>query len=337
MRILVTELGQELFKKLRQNEVKININSGTNNQFIASYTSTENNIETESNILNQSRKSPKKSSLLQGDFIINVVKKENEISPSYAKMIHVKQQKFNFPKNIVEKYQGTDKVKTEESSSTNGKHGYQNFVFNLSKNRINFNHSVKSLIPESAFSSMIENTKKRENSKSTIYELRSPAKNKVNYLESIINKAEMRISAKHANLVNYLKSKQIVTDLFIKQLAEYDKSKFQKLNKVCQQVMVREDKQKNFNLFVKEKIKILEDNQRDYYRDALFLMERNIRTEKEILQRNNPKVEDKEKYHFVHKEVQKFWDKYNVNHINRTKHKSTRYNNESQSDILTTD
>jgi hypothetical protein len=337
MRIIVTELGHELFKKLRQNEVKPNMNSGTNNQLTASYTSTENNIETESNIVNQSRKSPKKYSLLQGNLLINVLNNENEICPSNAKMIHVKQQKFNFPKNIVEKYQGTDKVKTEESSSTNGKNGYQNFVFNLSKNRKNLNHSVKSLIPESAFSSMIENTKKRENSKSPIYELRSPVKKKNDYLESIRNKAEMSISAKHANLVNFLKSKKIVTDLFIKQLAEYDKSKFQKLNKVCQQVIVREDKQKNFNHFVKEKIKILEENQRDYYRDALFLMETNIRTEKEILQRNKPKVEDKEKYHFVHKEVEKFWDKYNVNHINRTKHKSSRYNNESQSEILTSD
>jgi hypothetical protein len=169
------------------------------------------------------------------------------------------------------------------------------------------------------------------------YELRSPQKNKLDYLESIRNMAEKRISGKYSNLVNYLKSKQNVSDLFIKQLAEYDQSRFLKLNKICQQVQVREDKQKIFNQIVKVKIKSLEDGQRDYFRDVLSLMEKNIRIEKEIIQRNKPKVEDKEKYHFVHKEVEKFWDKYNVNHINRTKHQSSRYNNDSYSDYLTTE
>lgn len=267
--------------------------------------------------------------------------------PILSKSVKIKQKKIQLPKYISEKYNtevdGENSLipvsKLYVSLDSNGYTNCKNNSLNDSPNRslnqsVNYlkeDYTLKEIIPQKVYKDLektiIKETEvKNKQSKINESNMRIPFRNYKDILRDIEDKAEKKIKADKINLIHYLNTKNKISENFIRQIAKFDDERINKINKISQIFSHSQERDKILKKIIKSKIKSTHSKEVDNYKKTLANMGSQNLLREEIFRRNERPVDDKERYKYIHEEVKKHWEKFNVNHlVNPIRAKRTLY------------
>ena len=160
--------------------------------------------------------------------------------------------------------------------------------------------------------------------------LRSPEKSINAVLADVNDRVNAKIKADKVNLIYYLNSKKKVSEVLINKLSSFDEERMIRVNKICQKVAQSSEKDLVFHKIIQNKIQAKNIKEKDDYRKTLIRMENDVKKEGQILQNNIRPPDDKERYYYLHKEFQKKWERYKVNHLFDRKFRNLKSINETE-------
>jgi hypothetical protein len=304
MRILLTERGSEELKALRVLE-KARILELEQKKFLID--SPEKN----------------KSSPTRQKFIFH----------SKPKILDVKQKKIILPKTVCDKYNhdsieytNNEQSHMDHSNSQMNTHLHSSITRSVDLPVIKDFYSLKEIVPTSALSEMKKKLKNEYETRKFNNNLRTSGKNIKEVIKDLEIKAEHPIKADKVNLIYYLKHKDDISNILIDNLATIKEDRLVRINKICQQVVERNEVEEVIlRNKIQNKLSFRQKQAKEDFDKNLIKMESDVKEEERIINLNKKKPDDKEKYYYQHKEVTKYWDKFKVNLVfNRRQNNNTK-------------
>jgi hypothetical protein len=340
MRIILTELGGELMKALSDEHDSTQKMKQEEEKLLKSHKNQMNNHlprrkhQTHYGSPFQ-EPSPKKNQSLRhrGDFISKLEMDQTTISVedlTTAKQIDVRQRKLNIPKNVTEKYntiskdnvilpnvnnlfpKGETRKNTEigtEFTSMPAKTHRQKQSIKQILNESSYRNLKNQLVKEKVMRDKL--TRVDENKFRTTYEEK-------NFLQKLDETLQKKINPDRINLIKYLNTKDDVSEVLVKRVAEYDEEKINRVNKICQIVFHNKESDKLFKEIIKERL--IAQNNRDKvdYKKKIETMGRNVNGIESILKNYEKRVEDKERYRDLHNDmIKNYWNRYKTDQMQR--------------------
>lgn len=185
--------------------------------------------------------------------------------------------------------------------------------------------SVKEIVQETAYENLInsfikEKEVKRKNYVMSNKEFRSTLEeSKKKKLDEILQK---EINAKRTDFIRYIQNKKTINMVFLDNISKMDESKMIKMNKICQ--LLRDKEEKNM---LKRKLKEKQEKEKkrnfsNEWNKTAKEIKNEFKLTKEILSRPYSQIEDNSKklmiYHLEH--TGNYWNKNNIEHLQRPIH-----------------
>lgn len=293
MRIIVTRQGDEVLKKLAEDQ--------------------------------QTRSLKEEEEKLIKKKFDNSQIKEEKLNLSTLKELTVKQ--ASIPKNISEKYNNDYKASTLlPSLNITRNNNHENEGGNINKN-----YTLRDIFKKSAIDDLkkeIVNSKKLKDKLSKIDETKFRSlyvsKSKLEILEE---KLQKEVHPDKINLIKYLNQKEKITETLIDKLSTADDNKEKKFNKICQIVFQKNEEYNLFNQTAKQSIHNSRNKEKIEYKSDIERMGSSLNRFTTMLMHYPKNENHRKKFKDKHTDLEKnFWKKYHVNRLQRTKWKYSNQN-----------
>jgi hypothetical protein len=308
MRVIVSEKVAELFKSMSQEKL----------------------LEIETPVQNIRRR-PKRHSIDNTHMSPSSINFTTApVSPNHFRTINIKHKKITVPKNISEKYNndhqdGSGRLLpnvylslNNDNSKSSAFSSIKNHTEDTSLNKIQY--SLKDLIKKDTLKNMTTQMKQEREMKNKLSDInennfRSPYKEK-DFMREIKEKMEKKVSLDKVNLIHYITHKSKISENFVKQLSTFNEERMNKLNKICQIINHREEKQHLFENEIKNIIQGQLQAETEDYKKQLARMSGDLHGIDELLKKNKKFDDKRERYVYIHRDIKnKFWDKYGVERL----------------------
>ncbi len=341
MRIIVTQQGEQIIEQLER------MNSTTSNRIHKMTNKNRNLSHSNFQKMNTNKNKIKSRNLTKNS--LNTIyskdslksKKTNSMyfltqdinSPSLnnTKRYHLSMKKIYFPKYFVEKYESPSKSTVSIIKQTN------NFLPSLKQNissdskeedeKLNYNRlfSFKDIIPKKTIYNMKTNILKKSIEKErntkidssnfrSIYQLKSP----IDKFNDLINQPILHTG--NYGLIKYFNEKKNTSPLSIKGIVDSNPLRLNKVNKICESIFRDEEKQKSSQERIEKKIKERNNNEKLIFSKVIKTAKFNIEEIKEKLDKYNKRIDPKQRYKELFKELNlKYWNKYDFDKLNKKK------------------
>ena len=365
MRILITKRGNKFIQEI-DNSQRQNVNSSLYSQLGHSIGPVSRNKVSLSyfNRTNHFKKNTRKSILSKtGDqsnkgksrynFRNNEYSNESKTSKKFATSVNIedslsskiknikrikvsKRKSFYFPKNFIDKYENTSQT---ETNSTNLLPTLSNIksISNSQTNGINSNNekylTFNEIIPNKTIHQMkkkILDSNKRKNKDMKItndnFRTEYTSESDLQKFNKILSYP--KISINETNLIKYLNEKTKEPSQ-IKFLYESNEEKLNKMNKACQMSYINDEKDKIFNVLVRNKLKNKSNDAKKIFQKEINKMENYINEGNKKLEKYNKyKINEREKYYEKFSDfVYDFWSKKNFDRFNKKSTPKSKYTN----------
>jgi hypothetical protein len=297
MRIVITQLGDEILKKLTEEEKSRKTKLDDEARF---------KKLTELKAIAQANESKMNVSGLDS---------QKEIRIKYAR---------NLPKVIAEKYNNDNKPtallpqlnitrkRAETSASDDPAMGWTA--------RLNF--QVRDIVQERSLSQLKnkilnDNRVKEKNSRIDHSNFRTVYQEK-NYLQKLEAKLDKEITPDKINLIKYLNQKENLSEVMINKIANFDDEKSNKLNKICQIVFHKQNDDTIFQNMIKKALTVHKNREKVEYRNKLETLGDNIKDLDSVLKKYPKQEFNREKYKDIHNDMLKTWKRNHSDRLQRT-------------------
>jgi hypothetical protein len=258
---------------------------------------------------------------------------------SKIKVLDVKQKKVHIPKNISEKYNNDAEdgngrllpnvylsLNTLNLSNSPRNHTisnnetYTDHTLNTVSQYSPKSFRIRELLKDNTMREMEKDVKQASavrNRLSRVDEgnFRVPFRDP-DYLKDIRTSIEKEVPIENINLIHYLSLKNNVSENFIKQLYSYDQERMKKVNKFCQILVHNQGKEHLLDNEIKTKIQGKNLKELEDYKKSLARMNNDLGVSNIILKNNTRFNDKKEKYFFIHGDIQsKYWDRYKIDNL----------------------
>ena len=132
--------------------------------------------------------------------------------------------------------------------------------------------------------------------------------------EDIEKHKKKKIDVNNSNLVEYLMGKTTITDKLLANINSYNEKRMNKINKICQKILAKNEQEKLFQQEVKQIMKNKEIKEREQTRLKMIQMNNDISSfyKKISAKYNYGGVSKKDNFLIIHKDfVDKYWKKNN--------------------------
>lgn len=316
MRIVITQNGED-FRNQLQESLKFNKAKSRSNSRSISNKKRKKNKAKLYNKLEMSQRSQESIS----EFI-----HEQENMPNKAKELQVSAKKIIIPKTIIEKYNADKAIKDNISilpsiklPELNKDSSYNSSpkLKGISNGYLSESYKLKELIPHKIIQNMKKDILIREKNKNLMYVMHSGDFRTKNKNEQNNNKIEeglnRELNVDRGNLIAYINTKTNISDLFIRNMANYDENRLKNLNKACQKILNNQQQELIFKEYVKEYLKKEKIKEAEEYKDRLNILEKNIFNMKHYIDKNQITYNKMDRYEDVHRDIVKGWEEQNLN------------------------
>ena len=132
--------------------------------------------------------------------------------------------------------------------------------------------------------------------------------------EEIEKGKKTKIDINHSSLIEYLINKKTISETLLNNLSHYNQDRMTRLNKICQRVIVGQEKEKMFEKKSKEKIQLNKRREEEDFKNNLDFMKNSIEEEMKTFNKFNFKLlkNNKERYSAIFNQFKKkYWMKNN--------------------------
>jgi hypothetical protein len=190
-------------------------------------------------------------------------------------------------------------------------------------------YSLREIIPSEVVQEMKAKIKKdydykHKDGRQNESNLRSPVRSFDSIIQDVDSRINTKIKTDKINLIYYLNNKKKISEVLLNKISSYDEERISRVNKICQKVAQGIEREKVFKKIIENKLVAHQSKEIDDYRNTLVHMEAAVKKEAQILDCNKRNPDDKERYYYIHKEFEKKWDKYKVNHLFDRKFRNMR-------------
>ena len=286
--------------------------------------------------INQTAQFPLRSNILSHSFstpsmiTMNTAKNEKvsqyglnssvDLSLMQPKVIKVKQTKIKLTKEKSELYD------LDKSTNTTIVKQLPDIYLSLSSSQTNSNtlpmlknkYSLKEIINEKVFKKLDTKIKSDQyiNNHDLIVDFNSfrKQKNDQKVFDEIEKDKRKEIDANNSNLIEYLMGKTTISDKMLKNLNDYNEKRINRINKICQKILVKKEQDANFIKDVQQKMKNKEIAEQEECRQKLKKMNIEICKfyQKLSKEKNLRSVNKKDIFASIHKDFSnKYWKKNN--------------------------
>ena len=286
--------------------------------------------------INQTAQFPLRSNILSHSFsapsmiTMNTAKNEKisqyglnssvDLSLMQPKVIKVKQTKIKLPKEKSELYD------LDKSTNTTIVKQLPDIYLSLSSSQTSSNtlpmlknkYSLKEIINEKVFQKLDTKIKQDQyiNNHDLIVDYTSFRKqrNDQKVFDEIEKDKKKEIDANNSNLIEYLMGKTTISDKMLKNLNDYNEKRINRINKICQKILVKKEQDANFIKDVQQKMKNKEIAEQEECHQKLKKMNIEICKfyQKLTKEKNLRSVNKKEIFASIHKDFsRKYWKKNN--------------------------
>lgn len=242
----------------------------------------------------------------------------NEDSILKPKKISIKQTKIQVPQEKSSLYDKDNSINTTIVKQL------PDIYFSLSSNSSNSlpilkkKYSLGEIINEKCYEKLKEKIKKDQYIKNhdIIVEHIPFRKNMTDQkvFEDIEKYKKKKIDVNNSNLVEYLMSKNTITDKLLYNINSYNEKKMNRINKICQKILAKSEQEKLFQKEVKQIMKNKEIREREEIRLKMIQINNDISCFfKKISEKYNfNETSKKENFLVIHKDfADKYWKKNN--------------------------
>ena len=128
--------------------------------------------------------------------------------------------------------------------------------------------------------------------------------------EEIEKGKKTKIDINHSSLIEYLINKKTISETLLNNLSHYNQDRMTRLNKICQRVIVGQEKEKMFEKKSKEKIQLNKRREEEDFKNNLDFMKNSIEEEMKTFNKFNFKLlkNNKERYSAIFNQFKKkYW------------------------------
>jgi hypothetical protein len=299
MRVIVTHLGEEIIKKLSEED---NLKK----------TKLEDEIKIHkiAELKTIARANEEKMSVT-----VNDAQKE----------IKVKQAR-NLPKVITEKYNNDSKPTSLLTQVNITKKRADNSLLGESEesamnwtSRLNF--QIRDIVNERSLSNLKDKIIKDKRMKEKLSRIDEKCFRTVyrdrTELDKLEEKLNKEISPDKINLIKYLNQKQTISEKFLDKVANNDEEQTYKLNRICQIVFHKQNDELIFNNTLKKALTVHKNREKVEYRTRIETLGRNIKDFNDLLSRYPKPETSREKYRDIHNDMVKTWRKFHADRLQR--------------------
>jgi hypothetical protein len=242
--------------------------------------------------------------------------------------IKIHQSKLNIPKQIIERYNNEPKTPSILPQLVIAKKGsldninYDDPALSWTT-RLNF--QMRDVLPASSLNNLKEKLIKEQRVK----ELNGRVDHS-NFRSSYVMKTELEkleerlskeISPDKVNLIKYLNQKDFVSEKFLNKIANYNEDKTYKLNKICQIANHNQIDEQLFQDTIKKALQVQKNKEKIEYKKNIENLSRSVKTINEVIKRYPKPEYSRERYRDLHEEVVIQWKKYHADSLQRKKAK----------------
>ena len=261
---------------------------------------------------------------------------ENNTSSSVKNIKEIKISKKGnifFPKSFIDKYENVAKTETNTTnllpSLNNLKTISNNQISGVNEKYLTFNE----IIPNKTIRQMkrkilnlkeekIKNTKITNNDFRTEYSSESD----IQKFNKILSYPKININ--DTNLIKYLNEKTKEPSQ-IKMMFESNDVKLNKMNKACLMSYINDEKEKLFNILIKNKVRIKANDTEKIFQKNINQIENDINEGNKKLEKYNNNINKREKYYEKFNDfVYSFWMKKNFDRFNKKSTPKSKYLND---------
>lgn len=243
-----------------------------------------------------------------------------DLSLMQPKMIKVKQTKIRLPKEKSELYD------LDKSTNTTIVKQLPDIYLSLNSSQSSSNtlpilknkYSLKEIINEKVFQKLDNKIKNEQyiNNHDLIVDFNAFRKqnNAQKVFDEIEKDKKKEIDANNSNLIEYLMGKTTITDKMLKNLNDYNEKRINRINKICQKILVKKEQDAIFAKEVQQRMKNKEIAEQVECRKKLKKMNSEICIfyKKISKEKNLRSVNKKEVFASIHKDFSnKYWKKNN--------------------------
>jgi hypothetical protein len=329
MRIIVTPQGleeMESIKQLKEMKGRLNmpyaVKDRQNNSRSISKTREERFSASPENRRDHTKS--KKPKFKKSIDLFNKLEMEKTLrSPSdkhdKSTELNIKQKKLQIGKPLADTY-----IKDQGTSQTNFILPSLNIrkkteTFTISDNCQSFydpKFSIKDVINEESYKFLKTNYVKQQIMKDRIARIdetkfRSVYFEKKNF-EKLEEKLNHKLSPDKLNLLKYLNERKQIGEIFLDKIITSDEERINKINKICQIVFHNEENAELAKGIIKNKLKILKNNEKIQYKSKIESMGKNIENLSIVLKNYDKKIKKIDKYKDLHKDMEKYWRIHNI-------------------------
>lgn len=186
--------------------------------------------------------------------------------------------------------------------------------------RLKSSYSLKEIIPEACFDKLSLKLKKEHELyfHHTKLDEKSLRNERIEIKKSIFNEIERNkestIEASHTNLIEYITGKTTISDSFLRNLSTYEEERMHRMNKICQKIMSKREKEKLYQESIMNKIANQRMVDQYNYRKEVGVIERRMELNKRILEaQENYNKQKMFKYRDLHQAfVKNNWENGNL-------------------------
>lgn len=330
MRILVTNMGEEIFKGAREEadiQRKAKIEFQKNNPIKTKKKALKINSRSQQiikldkvNISSLQREKDFNNQKLPTVMEINSNAGSSTPNVTYSKNLQINQKKLFIPKQIMDRYNSNiDEDKKIKESIIDKKEYKGTFGSSYSPDlSLKDSFALKEIFQPN----VCEYLKKKVNLKMQVKK-KSPSVSENNFrsvyqkdiAEELENNLNREIRSDSVNLIRYLNNRSNLSETTINRLCEYDDDKINRLNKVCQKIFYNDECEVKLKENISNTIKLHKMKEQAEYKNRLSQMGAEVVQIKSILDINRRPFNDKERYLERHKDIQKVWEKNQINRL----------------------
>ena len=357
MRILITQLGENIFSEEEKREIaeKKFRSTSTNKTILKKLTiekirQRNNKKMDEEKPVHKNYFIPAGISMKPDDYYskttstfypknVKIFINDNNKTDSFNKYrkIRINMQKVNFPKELQSKYdlykipkKSDGNIEYEQAPPKKDKYSNPNYKF-----------ALKEIIDHKAVYKLKNEIAKRERVRErlSVVNERNFRTNyaytpKMEQLNEILQYKKIR--GDKLELIKYINTHNHLSDLFLRNIVTSDKINIDKFDKISQTLLFNKDADVKLKLDLERKIKTRQNLNKLKVTTNLHKMNKEVKLEHEILNKYGKKYDKKLNYLEKHKEIQKEWRKMGIKYLTAkvfTPRKPISNNNSSSSSI----
>jgi hypothetical protein len=300
MRILLTKVGDEIFRSIAEEERERNLK------------------EAEDTIIKK-----------RNELKLSMIKEDERLKRIITKEINIKQKLI--PKNITDRYnddrrQSLAVLPQFSLTASLDEHNMLSFTNSIKLRSVLQNKSITNLRNKLVDDKIMKDRHSRidETKFRTIYEDQ-------NIIDRLDSKLNYEIGLDNINLIKYLNKKEIISDKLIDKLNSYNRNKAKKIDKICQMINDQNENQKNFQGYLRNHISEIRSKNSSELKNNINLPGNQISYYSHIFDKYPLTIKNKEKFKDIHLQIQnKYWKKYKADLLQRTSSKITQQSESSE-------